>query len=188
MTTLSQRSNRGFTLIELLIVVIIIAILAAIAIPQFSSSTSDAQASAMDADLASIRGAIEMYKTQHANIYPGDVTSTLAQGASCPTGGNNVTGAADSQAALVAQLQYYSNAAGAVCDMQSDTFKYGPYLRQGIPAEPITGSTVVAVTSTGKAIAATADGGWAFDTKSGQFIANNTAKDSGSPQRQYSQH
>ena len=58
--SLRQRAARGFTLIELLIVVIIIAILAAIAIPQFSNSSGDAQESALDANLATMRSAIEL--------------------------------------------------------------------------------------------------------------------------------
>jgi prepilin-type N-terminal cleavage/methylation domain-containing protein len=66
-TTLRQRAMRGFTLIELLIVVIIIAILAAIAIPQFSNSSGDAQEAALDANLATMRSAIELYRVQHGN-------------------------------------------------------------------------------------------------------------------------
>ena len=57
-TTLKRSVARGFTLIELLIVVIILAILAAIAIPQFSSSTSDAQMAALDSNLATVRSAL----------------------------------------------------------------------------------------------------------------------------------
>jgi prepilin-type N-terminal cleavage/methylation domain-containing protein len=173
MTTLSQRGNRGFTLIELLIVVIIIAILAAIAIPQFSSSTSDAQASAMDANLATIRSAIEQYRVQHNNIYPGDVTST----GTCTTG-TNIAGTADTAAALNAQLQGYTNAAGLACDTPSADYKYGPYLRQGVPVEPVTSVATIKISVLGNPIAANTDGGWAYDTKSGQFIANNTALDS----------
>ena len=44
--TLRRAGPSGFTLIELLIVVIILAILAAIVIPQFSSSTADAKEAA----------------------------------------------------------------------------------------------------------------------------------------------
>jgi prepilin-type N-terminal cleavage/methylation domain-containing protein len=183
MTTLSKRGNRGFTLIELLIVVIIIAILAAIAIPQFSSSTGDAQASAMDANLATVRAAIEQYRAQHNSIYPGDVTSS----GTCTTG-NNIKGDADTMAALNAQLSGYTNAAGLACDTPSTDYKYGPYLRQGIPTEPVTSNATVVVTTAGTPIKATAAGGWAYDTRSGQFIANNTANDTNTPQRQYSQH
>ena len=133
--------------------------------------------------LATVRGAIEQYRAQHNSVYPGDVATK----GTC-SAGNNIDAAADSLAALNAQLQSYTNAAGVACDTPSPDFKYGPYLRQGIPNEPVTNKTTVAITTSGAPIKATADGGWAYDTRSGQFIANNTANDTGSPQRQYSQH
>src|SRR5689334_18461772 len=76
MTIAKQPRRAGFTLVELLIVVIILAILAAIVIPQFSSSTTDAQESALDSNLAALRSAVELFKVQHNNIYPGAVATT----------------------------------------------------------------------------------------------------------------
>ena len=183
--TFKRSVARGFTLIELLIVVIILAILAAIAIPQFSASTSDAQLAALDANLSTVRTALEQYKVQHTgNVYPGANTST----GTCTTGAT-VTAAAGSKEAMIAQLQYYTNAAGQVCTAQSDTFKYGPYLRQGIPNEPINNSTAVAVTSTGTPVTPTdTTGGWAYDTKSGQFLMNSNADDKTGKSRAYSAH
>ena len=85
------RSNnpdqRGFTLVELLIVVIILAILAAIVVPQFASSTEDAKISALDSTLANIRSAIDLYYQQHGH-YPSAVASgggTCAGTAASPT-------------------------------------------------------------------------------------------------------
>ena len=58
----SQDTNRkGFTLIELLIVVVIIGILAAIAIPKFSSTKEKAYMATMMADLKNLTNLQEAF-------------------------------------------------------------------------------------------------------------------------------
>jgi general secretion pathway protein G len=178
----------GFTLVELLIVVIIIAILAAIIVPQFSSATLDAQESALDANLAAMRSGIELFRAQHASAYPGGVAAT---GATCPVGGTAGTGAINTAQAFMDHLLMYSNASGQACSLGDGTFKYGPYFRKGIPADPITGKGAVAaeiaVTTAGTPLApAAATGGWAYDTRSGQIVMNSNANDS--KNKAYSTH
>lgn len=166
----------GFTLVELLIVVIILAILAAIVIPQFSSSTVDAKESALDNNLNALRSAIELYKAQHNGAYPGAVAAT---GATC-TVGSAGTGAVNTAQAVSDQLLQYSNAAGQTCNSPGTTgFTYGPYLRKGIPADPITNSAAVVVATAGTPLApGAATGGWSYDDKSGQIVMNSNAADS----------
>lgn len=53
------RNRKGFTLIELLIVVAIIGILAAVAIPQFSTYRAKAYNSASQSDLRNLKTAME---------------------------------------------------------------------------------------------------------------------------------
>ena len=63
-----MRSKKGFTLIELLIVVVIIGILAAIAIPKFSSVKQKGYKTQAIAELQSLKTAQELYFTD-SNAY-----------------------------------------------------------------------------------------------------------------------
>lgn len=172
---------RGFTLIELLIVVIIIAILAAIAIPQFSVSSDDAKVAALDANLSTMRSAIEMYRVQHKNTVPAKNTTVPASGACTGGAAGEVLG--NTPEAFVNQLTLYSNADGGTCTVPSPDFPFGPYLR-AIPAEPGSGKTTVAVTD--KVPAATNTTGWQFSTLNGKLIANNTTNTTGTPAKPFS--
>jgi len=58
-----RNKSAGFTLIELLIVVAIIGILAAIAIPQFSSYRAKAYNSAATSDIKNAKTGLESYYT-----------------------------------------------------------------------------------------------------------------------------
>src|SRR6056300_980877 len=65
----SRQLNRAFTLIELLIVVLIIAILAAIAVPNFLEFQTRAKVSRVKSDHRSLATAIEAYYVDN-NQYP----------------------------------------------------------------------------------------------------------------------
>lgn len=172
------RLSKGFTLVELLIVVIILAILAAIVIPQFSSATTDTKEATLDSNLGGVRNAVELFKAQHAT-YPGGVATT---GGSCAA--TKGTGLVNSAQAFIDHMLMYSDATGNTCSIgDTTTFKYGPYIRKGVPNDAVTGKGAVAadivVTTTGAPIApAAATGGWAYDTKSGQVVMNSNANDS----------
>jgi general secretion pathway protein G len=62
--------KRAFTLIEILIVVVILGILAAIVIPQFSDASTEANNANLRSQLQTLRGQLELYKVQHADVYP----------------------------------------------------------------------------------------------------------------------
>lgn len=173
------RFTSGFTLIELLIVVIIIAILAAIAIPQFANTTGDAQESTLDANLNTMRSAVELYRIQHANVLPA-VAGSKDGAAACTTAGGTLgTGAAASEAAFKEQLTQYSDGQGHTCSITATGFIYGPYLR-AVPAESISNpakDTVVLVTTTATAAPSDATGGWRFNTTTGRLDMNSNALD-----------
>ena len=169
-----RRQAKGFTLVELLIVVIILSILAAIVVPQFASSTTDAKYSALDTNLGAMRAATELYFQQHG-VYPSAVASS---GGTPPSGGAAGTGAAGSAQAFIDQMTMYSNAAGNTATNSDANYKYGPYLKKGVPLEPVSNSAAVEISTAGL-LGMTATGGvnagYKFDNKTGQLIANTPA-------------
>ena len=88
--------RQAFTLVEILIVVVLLAILAATIVPQFSSSTKDAQESSAAFSLQGLRSQIEVYKAQHGGQTPSTLDkltvrtnsqgTTGADPTSCPFG------------------------------------------------------------------------------------------------------
>lgn len=177
--SIRRRLAAGFTLIELLIVVIIIAILAAIAIPQFANTTGDAQESTLDANLNTMRSAVELYRIQHKNVLPA-VAGSSGGANDCTTGGGTLgTGAASSADAFTQQLTQYSDAQGHTCSIAGTTFIYGPYLR-AIPAESISSPSsyaVALVATTALSAPSDASGGWRFNTTTGRLDMNSNALD-----------
>lgn len=171
----SARRQAGFTLVELLIVAIILAILAAIIIPQFASTTVDAQESALRANVAGLRSAVDLYRQQHGT-YPG--VNASSGGACTGTAG---TGAGGTQQALQDQLTRYSNNAGQTCSVADAGYAFGPYIREDVlPANPITGSNVFSIVAVGN-LEMAPDGaalGWKYDTTAGKLIVNDSNLDS----------
>ena len=77
MTKIRQRLNqKGFTLVELMVVIAILGILAAIAIPKFSDSTSAANTAKIAADLRTIDSAIVMAQA-NGKVLGTDITSDI---------------------------------------------------------------------------------------------------------------
>jgi len=114
-----KAKRSGFTLIEVLIVVVIMAVLAATIIPQFSTSTKDAEDSQIDFNLHTLRSQIELYKVQHGGSYPAITTNLQA-------------------------LTVKTNSDGTT----TGTPAIGPYLLE-IPVNGRTGSGTVTASTTG---------------------------------------
>ncbi len=172
--TMKKQIMKGFTLVELLIVVIILAILAAIVVPQFASSTDDAKVAALDSTLSNIRSALDLYYQQHSGRYPGQYK----------VDGSTLTGTdAERISAFNDQLSLYTDASGQTAVTKTATIKYGPYLKKSnLPVNPVTNvATLVTIDTGALGIAGDgANGGWKYDVKTGQFIANDTTLDASS--------
>lgn len=146
--TRSRQHQSGFTLIEVLIVVVIMAVLAATIIPQFSSSASDAKTSATKFNLQSLRSQIELYKLHHNGALPTLTAGSLPQLSSATDANGNVGTAGPS-------------------------FPYGPYMVNGLPMNSFTNSnTVTATTSSPPTAASGSNGGWLYNTTTGQIYAD----------------
>jgi len=140
-----MRSKKsGFTLVEILIVVIILGILAAVVIPQFSDASDDTRASSTMTDLKTIRSQLQLYKAQHAELYPTDF-------------GN--------------QMTLFTDAAGNTNATQTTVFRFGPYLLR-VPANPYTSVTTVTTVNDINAVyapAADLTSGWWYNAANGEF-------------------
>ena len=64
------KNQKGFTLIELLVVISIIGVLAAVGVPKFMDSTASARTAKVQAELAAIDSAIQIYGANHAGTLP----------------------------------------------------------------------------------------------------------------------
>ena len=109
--------HRAFTLIEILIVVIVLGILAPVVIPQFTDASTDAKLSALQADLATIRTQLQLYKLQHNETWP--ALATFAN-----------------------QMTLSSKADGTTAAVGTAGFPYGPYILS-VPNNPYTSTATV---------------------------------------------
>ncbi len=169
MNAVHTRRRHGFSLVELVIVIVIIGVIAAIAIPRISRGAAGADESALRGNLAVLRSAIDMYAAEHGGTFPGDD----AAGTNAPDG----TGAAATDGALIGQMIMYSKFDGTVQATKdaANGFKYGPYLRKGMPPAPVgpnRSKTTVKVVAGVPAYVATGEG-WVYSYDTGELIVNS---------------
>lgn len=167
------RDQSGFTLIEMLVVVIILGILAMIIVPQITVSTEDARLNSLQANLNTVRSAIEVYAAQHGNKYPGMYKET---------DGTAVATDAEARTAFLAQMTMFSDLNGVTNATKDTTYKYGPYMKLGsntLPTNPYNNDADVVCDfdQTDITAARTASGGaqgWQYFAPLGIFFANDS--------------
>lgn len=138
-----RHRQQAFTLIEILIVVIILGILATIVIGVFANSSADASAKALQDDLRTIRGQLQVYAAQHGT-YP-----TVAD--------------------FDDQMTHYSDVSGNTATSKDPSYPYGPYI-MSIPSMPTGTEKGKNTITTG---ASYVPGfAWRYDSTNGHFLAN----------------
>ena len=153
---MKRTAKQGFTLVEILIVVIILGILAAIVIPQFTEASSEARVSNLMTNLQTIRSQLLLYKTQHLEVFP-------------------AAAAGQDGTDFDEQMTQYSDVDGNISATPSSDYPFGPYL-QSVPVNPVSGDNTVTVVQDGATAFAApdADGGWWFNSVTGEFRASLT--------------
>jgi prepilin-type N-terminal cleavage/methylation domain-containing protein len=155
----TSHKMRGFSLVELVIVIVIIGVIAAIAVPRISRGGRGAADSAVRANLAVLRNAIDMYAVEHNNTFP-------AQDNSATTFVDQLTNKTDIDGNV-------GSAAG--------THVYGPYMRKGLPplsVGPNKGASGISIATSGPTVDESAtDIGWVYNSATGEIIANTDDED-----------
>jgi general secretion pathway protein G len=125
---------------------------AAGSVGQITEASREARVSSLITNLTTVRSQLLLYKTQHEEKFP------------AVDGGD-----------FAAQMTQFTDIRGRTCVQETETFRYGPYLH-GVPANPITDSDALEiVTNPTTAFRPPAmDGGWWFNTATGEFRANLT--------------
>ena len=168
-STDNQQSFRlgksGFTLIEILIVVVLIGIMAAMVIPKFSTAAAESRESMLLENLRILKAQIGVYRAQHWDVAPG-----------YPNGDTSIN---PTEADFVAQLTLYTDENGITNAVQTDRFKYGPYMRE-IPENPINGLPTVEIITDGGALPGAGDDshGWICRPEDLTVLADAAGTDS----------
>jgi general secretion pathway protein G len=135
---------------------VIIGIIAAIAVPRMSRGSQGASDSALGANLAVLRNAVDLYQTEH-QAYPASATGATA-------------------ADLLRQLTKYTDGTGTsnATETKDAGHPYGPYLRK-IPPLPVgskKGQSTVKIATSESEVAGTTDEAWIYYPTTGEVKAN----------------
>ncbi len=109
----STRLQAGFSAVEVLVVIAIVGLLAALALPGWRTPDDAGQTNSMVSRLTQLRSAIDCYWTQHDG-FPGPDDARLRE---------QLVGRTDRSGSIGTGAEHV----------------LGPYLRRGIPVNPLTG-------------------------------------------------
>jgi type II secretory pathway pseudopilin PulG len=160
--------------LEVAVVVVVIALLVSVAIPLLHRPHDQTVDLALDADRRRLQSAIDLYTHQHEGVSPG--LRSHVDGA--PVGSP-----AEARDAFVAQLTRSSDLRGRTAASRDGTFRFGPYLPQGIPQNPRTGTrgVVCVLGPEGRDLSASEAervAGWTVWVRLGRVVPTDVARTS----------
>lgn len=138
----TRQRNAKLTVVDVAIFLVVAAVVGAVAVPVIEKATERAQQNTLLANLRILREQIELYKLQHVGAPPVLHEGTFPQ----------LIRATDPMGRLGSPGKKYP---------------LGPYLRSGVPVNPVTGRSIVTPTDTFPPEAASGNGGWLYHQRTG---------------------
>jgi len=135
------------TLVDALIVGVVVTIVGSAAIPLYEKASRRAKISTLLQDLRTMRSQIELYKLEHGGEAPVLYDGTFPK------------------------LIRATNAVGTP-GVPGPKYRYGPYIRTGIPVNPFSGCSVVTLSDTFPPTAPSGNAGWLYHQPTGQIAAD----------------
>ena len=139
-----RSGGADFSVVDGLIIAVVVAILGASAVPLVETTSQQARTSSLLQSLQTLRSQIELYKLEHGGAAP-----VLADG-------------------TFPQLIRATNSKG-MTGLAGKKYPYGPYLRGGVPVNPVTGRSIVTATDALPPKKPSGNGGWIYDQATAQI-------------------
>jgi general secretion pathway protein G len=143
----TRSGKTDFTLVDAILLAVVVAIGGAVGIPLIEKTTGQARRTALLENLHTLRSQIELYKLEHGGEPPVLYQNTFPQ------------------------LIRATNAQG-IPGERSSKYPYGPYLHDGVPVNPVTGCSIVALTDTFPPARPSGNGGWIYHQETGRVAAD----------------
>lgn len=140
----TRQRNAKLTAVDVAIFLVVAAVVSAVAVPVIEKATRRAQQSTLLENLRVLREQIELYKLQHGGTPPVLHEGTFPQ----------LIRATDPMGRLGPPGRKYP---------------LGPYLRRGVPVNPVTGRSIVTLTDTFPPEAPSGNGGWLYHQPTGRI-------------------